>query len=139
MENQKKVQVADRGGIFEFIEKDGSVKNLTLVVSSDRRKTDKRVSTVMLGDSNIGSDVVMVEVDGKFRFIHCGMISYSMRNRLGKKIGQLSEEKMREIDRCIIEQYGLDYIMDKAKMYEKMYTDLVTAGSKKFISDKEDW
>lgn len=137
MENQKKVQIAERGGVFEFMEKDGSVKNMVLVVSSNSRKTDKRVSTVMLGDSNLGSDVVMVEVDGHFKFVHCGMISYSMRNRLGNKICQLSDDKMKEIDLCILEQYGLNYILDQAKMYERMYSDLVTVRGR--TSDKEDW
>ena len=152
MDNQRNIQVAERGGIYEFIEKDGSTKNITLVVSSNKRKTDKRVSTVMLGDNNIGSDVVTVEVGGRFKYIHCGMISYSMRNRLGNKLGQLSEDKMKEIDRCILEQFGLSYVLDAAIRYEKMYQDLVRDSSNvlrsildstnnldKNVSDKDNW
>lgn len=137
MGNQNKLQVADRGGVFEFIEKDGSVKNMVLVVSNDHRKTDKRVSTTMLGDNDYGNDVIELDVNGKTKYIHCGMISYSMRNRLGKKLIQLSEDKMKEVDRCIMGQFGLDYVLEQIKMYEKMYKDMLRARDKN--SDKEDW
>ena len=138
-----KIQVAERGGIFRFIEKDGTEKHLVLVVSDDSRKTDKRISTIMLGSNSQGNDVVCLEVEDKIWYVHCGMVSFSLRNRLGERVGTASDSVMEDVDTGILKAMGLNHFREDYVRYEKMYNDLVSSLGTTVVSrsksNKEDW
>ena len=103
----KAMQIAKRGYIHEFLEKDGTHKNDVLVVSSDGRSHDKYISIIMVGDNPSGYDVVPVKYNNQERYIHREMVTFCMRGRLGKPICKVSDRTMAEIDAGLIRGLGL--------------------------------
>ena len=93
---------AERGCIYEFIEKDGTVKNEVLVVSSNARSMDKMISIIMIGDSPAGHDVVPVEYNGKNRYVHSELVTYTNRARLGNKLCKISDDLLDKITKVMI-------------------------------------
>lgn len=106
-ETYREAQVARRGWIYEFIEKDGSHKNDVLVVSSDGRAYDKIISIIMIGDNPAGYDVVPIKYQGKTRYVHRELVTYCARARLGKNICKLSDKTMDDIDLGLTRGLGL--------------------------------
>ncbi len=98
---------AERGSIYEFIERDGSVKNHVVVVSSKKRMYDKIISILMLGDSRAGYDVVQVKFNQMTKYVHVGMVTYCGRDRLGKRVGEVGAGKMRDIEYLLHDSLGL--------------------------------
>ena len=121
--NERVLMVAERGCVYDFIEADGTIKNQVLVVSSPRRARDRIVSILMLGDAGMGYDVVTVNYNGQKRFVHCGLVSYCTRSRLGRKVCQVSTKTMEAIDMTMASELGL--IPEKAMVYKEMYEALL--------------
>lgn len=106
-EKNQELVPAERGYIYEFIEKDGTHKNDILVISSEGRKYDKIISILMLSDNPAGYDVVSVKYNGRKRFVHRELVTYCRRDRLGKKLCKVSDKVIREIEDGIIRGLGL--------------------------------
>lgn len=113
-------ELAQRGHVYEFVEKDGvTVKNRVLVVSADSRAGDRLVSILMLGDIGFGHDVVKV---GK-QYVHCGCVTYCSRDRLGRMIGKASKQAMEDIDFMLAKELGL--VSARLTVYKELYDDML--------------
>ena len=113
-------ELAQRGHVYEFVEKDGiTVKNRVLVVSADSRAGDKLVSILMLGDIGFGHDVVKI---GK-QYVHCGCVTYCSRDRLGRMIGKVSKSAMEDIDFMLAKELGL--VSARLTVYKELYDDML--------------
>lgn len=113
-------ELAQRGHVYEFVEKDGiTVKNRVLVVSADSRAGDKLISILMLGDIGLGHDVVKI---GK-RYVHCGCVTYCSRDRLGRMIGKASKQAMEDIDFMLAKELGL--VSARLTVYKELYDDML--------------
>ena len=113
-------ELAQRGHVYEFVEKDGiTVKNRVLVVSADSRAGDKLISILMLGDISFGHDVVKV---GK-QYVHCGCVTYCSRDRLGRMIGKASKQAMEDIDFMLAKELGL--VSARLTVYKELYDDML--------------
>lgn len=113
------IDLAQRGHVYEFIEKDDTIKNRVLVVSSDARAGDRLVSILMLTDSHLGNDVVKV---GK-QYVHCGCVTYCARERLGRMIGKVSKQAMEDIDFQLGKELGL--VSARMTVYKELYDDML--------------
>jgi len=111
--------LAQRGHVYEFIEKDGTVKNRVLVVSADTRAGDRLVSILMLGDIGFGHDVVKI---GK-QYVHCGCVTYCGRDRLGRMIGKASKQAMEDVDFMLAKELGL--VSARLTVYKELYDDML--------------
>lgn len=118
----KYLNPADRGCVYDFIEKNGTVKNKVIVVSSNGRAFDKLISVLMLGDSPAGYDVVPVKICGKKYYVHCGMVTYTARAQLGIKLGRVADSVMADIDAQIARNLGIE---EEAYMYKRLYNELL--------------
>jgi hypothetical protein len=113
-------ELAQRGHVYEFVEKDGiTVKNRVLVVSADSRAGDKLISILMLGDIGFGHDVVKI---GK-QYVHCGCVTYCSRDRLGRMIGKASKQAMEDIDFMLAKELGL--VSARLTVYKELYDDML--------------
>ena len=113
IERYREMTVANRGYIYEFIEKDGTYKNDVLVVSSEGRSHDKMVSIIMIGDNPSGYDIVPVNYNGKKRYVHRELVTYCWRGKLGKPICKVSDKTMAQIDEGLLRGLGLDNLKIK--------------------------
>jgi len=104
----KEMTVANRGYIYEFLEKDGTHKNDVLVVSSEGRSHDKMVNIIMIGDNPSGYDIVPVNYNNRKRFVHRELVTYCWRGRLGRPIAKVSDKTMAAIDEGLLRGLGLD-------------------------------
>ena len=129
---------ADRGGIYEFIESDGRIKNRVLVISNQSRNRDNLVSILRLSPVGNGNDAVAVDYDsktGEYWYVHCGCVSYAYRNRLGKKTGEVFDGTMKRVDNLVREQLGLS---EETTTYKKLYDELMDKLIERgFKEDKE--
>lgn len=114
--------IAERGCIYEFIEKDGTHKNDVLVVSSNSRATDKIISILMLRDGLNGNDVVRIRYNNRDRVVHCGCVTFVDRSRLGGKLAKVSDKVMDDISLFMASQLGID---KDGKVYKALYEDLL--------------
>jgi len=113
-------ELAQRGHVYEFVEKDGAtVKNRVLVVSADSRAGDKLISILMLGDIGFGHDVVKI---GK-QYVHCGCVTYCSRDRLGRLIGKASKQAMADVDFMLAKELGL--VSARLTVYKELYDDML--------------
>ena len=118
---------AERGQIREFIEKDETIKNCVLVVSSNERKYDKIVSIIMLRAIPTGSDTVRIPSDdGGTYYASCGLVTYVHRSRLGAVKALLTEEKMAEIDERIADNLGIKEDTPYKELYENLLEKVVS-------------
>ena len=83
----KYLSPADRGYVYEFLEPDGVCNDkYCLVVSSQKRAYDNIISILILQDSRAGLDVVKCNFQGKTKYVHCGLVTYLKRERLGTRV-----------------------------------------------------
>lgn len=130
--------LAERRGIYRFIENDGTYRGkLALVVSSADRASDRFVSILILKEtSSPGLDVIGVTIPGwGDYYMHCGLITYCKRTNLGKSVYKLSKESMKRINRQMKMELGLENrsrcgVMDDEVDYEKLYNDLLKTVTK---------
>lgn len=131
---------AKRGYIYKFDDRKRDEDRYVLVVSSDERERDNRISILMLGDSDVGHDVVRIKCDGMgskpVRYVHCAMITYTNREYLVKEVCKLPNEKMEKIDKIICREFGLlEDLMFTANFYKNAYNELVDRLVNKEIDD----
>lgn len=115
----------ERGSIYEYIEKDGTIRNRVLIVADKSRSRDNIQSALRLSPAKEGGDTVLVEYDsetGTYWYVHCGCVSYVYRNRLGRKTGEVLEATMETINEVMKQQLGLE---DEAVSYKKLYEDMI--------------
>ena len=125
--------LAERRGIYRFIENDGTYKGkLALVVSNSDRAHDRFVSILILKEeSSPGLDVIGVTIPGwGDYFMHCGLITYCKRTNLGRPVYKMSKEGMKRINRQMKMELGLENrsrcgVMDEEPDYERLYNDLL--------------
>lgn len=113
----------DRGNIHEFLEKDGTVNGRALVVSAQNRCRDNIVNILKLSPVGNGPDAVTVAYNSRDKawwYVHCGCVSYAYRDRLGVKVGSVSEDTMATVDERIKDQLGLKETVSYKKLYEDM-------------------
>lgn len=123
MENENMyIKPAERGKIYDFIESDGTIRNKVLVVSSNGRALDKMISILMIGDNPAGYDIVPIFLDNKYRYVHCGMVTYAKRCRLGDEVAKVPDYVMEAIDEQICRNLGLD---DDLWVYKHLYEELL--------------
>lgn len=111
-------QEAKRGVIYNFIEKDGTSKNKVLVVSAEHRREDNIISILMLGTKYTGKDCIEINTQGENWFVHCGLVTYTSRTRLGEEVGKIDEETQRRITNNMAYQLGINDELDYKKLYE---------------------
>lgn len=127
---------ARRGYIYEFDDGKNINKRYVLVVSNDTRATDKMVSVIMFGDSNLGHDVVAIthEGIGGTKYIHCGMLTYTKRDFLVREIGSITTEEMEKVETVVCGQLALrENVVVELNFYKCLYQELlnkVVAGEK---------
>ena len=120
--NIEGLQSAESGMIYEFIEKDGEIKNKFLVIQNEKRAENNLVSGMMLGTRKGASDTIPIKLDGTMYYVHCGMMTYCKRKFLGKKIGNIQKETMSRIKKSVAFQLGLS---DDDNNYKEMYEQLL--------------
>lgn len=100
----------NRMGVYEFLEKDGTMKNLCIVVGADHRKHDRFVSIVMLKDAeeqNGHPDSVGIRLPIGDYWVNCGMVTYCRRDRLGKKLCKVGDGTRKRISKMIGIELGV--------------------------------
>lgn len=116
--------IAERGVIYKFIEAEGKNQpkgHYCLVVSSMARATDKIITILTLGNSPAGIDVIPVTLpDGTQMYLHCGMVTYTGRDRLGDIVMALSDEEMDKVNTCLMNSLGLSDTADYKTLYENL-------------------
>ena len=124
--NNEKIE-AKRGSIYTFCDACGNpTGNYVLVISDDSRSRDKYVSILMFGDSDLGPDVISYEIRPQIvKYLHCGMVSYTSRDKLGKCVGQLESDDMQKVDQMILRQLGLVERVDYKVLYEELINKLI--------------
>lgn len=116
-------EIAEKGCIYEYIEKDGSIKNMMLVIGNKKREVENLVSVLMLGNrEGGGNDAVEIRLNGEQWMVHCGLVTYAARVRLGRKIGRISDAKMSIIERGVRFQLGL---AEDREDYKTLYENLL--------------
>ncbi|MDD6715742.1 MAG: hypothetical protein PUF49_05130 [Firmicutes bacterium] len=93
---------AHRGYIYQFLEKDGTTNKNCLVVSSKNRETNKIISILMIGTRD-GFNSVCI---GDGEYVHCDLVSFCDRKRLGKPICMINDSVLKEIDKGIFKALG---------------------------------
>lgn len=120
----KYLNPADRGYIYEFLESDGTCNDkYCLVVSSQKRAYDNIISILMLGDSRAGLDVVKCNFQGLTKYVHCGLVTYLKRERLGKRVGPFPKKSMDTVDLLMANELGLD--REKGLIYKSLYEEVL--------------
>lgn len=118
--NFDEFQTADRGSVYEFIERDNTVKNMVLVVSSQHRCEDNIISILLLGTKYTGYDCVPIVIDNTTYYAHCGLVTYAKRNRLGRHVLDLPDDVMSRVDTNIASNLGLKYLTQYKDKYETL-------------------
>ncbi len=115
-------ETAERGCIYEFLEKDGSSKNMMLVIGNNRRQMETLVSVLMLNTTDKGNDAVGIWIEEEMYVVHCGLVTYCSRSRLGRKVTKISDARMELIDNGVKYQLGLT---EEREDYKTLYENLL--------------
>ena len=121
------VAEAKRGHIYVFDDGKNLIKRYVLVISNDTRATDRMVSIIMFGDSNLGHDVVKVTNDViGVKYLHCGMLTYTKREFLIEEVGVLSSEDLQKVEHVISRELALnEHIEAELTFYKNAYRELL--------------
>lgn len=124
--NPMEWEIAERGGVYEFYDNNKrNTGNYVVIVSSNARSRDRFVNILMPGNSPVGTDVMPIEINGEYKYLHCGMISYTTRDRLGRKVAHLSTDTMRNIEKLMAKGLGITMEADYKTLYEDLVSRLV--------------
>lgn len=124
----------ERRGIYEYENASGTYNGLCLVVAGNHRQWDKYVSGISLSpcDTDTGkhSDEIGLRLpDGREFWVHCGMVTYFRRDRLGEMVHKISKGTMGRINEKMKQELGLspklEIMPDDEPDYEKLYKDLI--------------
>ena len=77
----------------------------------------------MLSDSRAGLDVVKCNFQGKTKYVHCGLVTYLKRERLGTRVCPLPTKAMDTVDLLIANELGLD--KEKGLIYKSLYEEIL--------------
>lgn len=128
------IDEAIRGNVYKFDDGKGNREKLVLVVSSNARARDRKVSTIMLGDSPYGHDVVSF-ADW---YLHCGLVTYTNRDKLTEFAFGMPDDVMQEVDLMLSKQLGIDFA-EELNFTKQKYQELLNTvvgvndnGSSKF-------
>lgn len=115
---------AINGMIYEFLDSDFKNSDRhVLVVQNNARSEDNVASVLLVGDKKgYNCDTIPIKFGGVTHYVHCGMVTYVQRTRLGKKKANVSDETMERIKRNIAVQLGL---LDDDNDYKAMYEQLL--------------
>lgn len=151
-----RMDVVDRMGVYEFLEKDGSVQKYCIVVGADHRKHDRFISIVMLTDAEKErgyADAIGIPLPIGDYWCHCGMVTYARRDRLGNKIAKVGNATRKKITKMIGIEMGvindkresvwmseeesdesmkaqLSFWQGQAKHWKELYNELLAAFGK---------
>ena len=115
------MQSAETGTIYEFFEADGTVKNMVLVLQNEKRAEENLVSVLMLGTKKGGSDTVPIKLPDNTYYVHCGLITYCRRERLGEIVDYVDNALLTRIKNGVAWQLGLSANnIDYKKLYEQL-------------------
>ena len=130
----KNAPVVNRREIYEYTNATGTYSGLCVIVSASHRERDKYVSAIALSpcdrDEGLHNDEVGITLPDNRRFwVHCGMVTYMRRDRLGELVHKISKQTMNRIGEGIKQELGLssktEIIESDEPDYEKMYHDLI--------------
>lgn len=116
-----------RGHIYKFVDSKAVTQvKYVLVVGNDSRKNDTLISALLLGDGDLGHDVVEIQLPeiGK-KYVHCGLVTYISRHKLTDDLGVIPEDVMCAVEKSIIYELGLDNMFNEGEFYKKAYNNLV--------------
>lgn len=123
-----KAPAVERGGIYEFIEADGTSTKMALVVAGAHRVRDRFVSILMLkpfvedGVYGLHNDEVLITTPDDRYVAHCGMVTYVRRDRLGRQIHKVSKAVRHKVN----EQLKIELGMVGAPGHFRDLTEMVT-------------
>lgn len=126
---------AERRGVYEFFENDGSYRGkLCLVISNEDRAEDNLVSILILSEKTdkFNRDCVDVPVSPlRVLVARCGLVTYCRRSNLGCKVYEVSKHTMSRINAQIKIELGFDNRRHgevwSEPDYKKLYEDLLSA------------
>lgn len=126
----KNAPVVNRREIYEYTNATGTYSGLCIIVSASHRERDKYVSAIALSpcdrDEGLHNDEVGITLPDNRKFwVHCGMVTYIRRDRIGKLVHKITKQHMRRIDKNIMYELDLSIKADDEPDYEKMYHDLI--------------
>lgn len=141
MNNSDNLTIAERGGIYEFFENDGTYRGkLCLVVSNNDRRSSNIVSILILSEATekFNRDCVDIPVSSnKVLVARCGLVTYCRRKNLGCQLYKLSKHTMKHVDAQMKVELGVsnrhngeDWFEEEPD-YEKLYKELVSTLKKK--------
>lgn len=127
----RELQIALKGYIYEFLDKDGTTKgNHILIVSSNSHRLDKFVNMIMLSDFNNGENeadtVALTYMHNNVpcvKYAKCGAITYCLRERVGKVVTSLDKESLDNVMLGISSVIGI--VPNEEVTYKKLYQDLL--------------
>lgn len=129
------MEPVDRMGIYEFIERDGSCKYYCVVVGAEHRKTERFISIIILKDTEEDTgyaDSIGIRLPIGDFWVHCGMVTYARRDRLGRKVAKVGEKTRKKITRMIGIELGVIseprskvFESDTKPDYESLYYSLM--------------
>lgn len=119
---------ANKGTVHRFIDgRNDGVNKYMLVVSANHRAGDKYVSVLMLGNKDFGSDVVDLQVadsTGGNTYVHCGMITYVLREKLGECVATVSPDVMHEVENTICSELDIYRdLQEKLTWYKELLSE----------------
>ena len=140
----------ERGGIYQFLEKDGSCKKYAIVVSADYRKSDRFISIITLTNpdetkDNFRRDSIGITTPMGDFTIHCGMVTYLRRDRLGNMVFKVGKKTRSRINTMISFELGItdrpgNYDLDidnKEPDYKLLYNQLLSKIAKEAQATKK--
>lgn len=121
--------ITKRGGIYKWREGMTDEKNV-LVVSSDSRGNERFVSVLMFGNSSVGKDVVEFNYEslGDYKYVHCGMLTYVLREEMADQPFVTAREKtMAIVDRHLCSQLGIvaEDTLAELRFYKRKCDELI--------------
>lgn len=102
-------QMCKRGQIYEYEVKPGDMR-LALVVSADFRSKDDVLNVIILGDEYSNSNCIHLDNN----IADCNMVSFAWASRIGKYIGQATDDQMQRVDAAIMRCLGLSRKAEEA-------------------------
>lgn len=142
------VKYVNYGKIYRFDDGKSTRSRYVLVVSNNKRSTDKLVNILFLSTSSFRYDSVEIPfIDPEngqsvSMYVNCGLMTYTPRANLVEAVGTISPTLMRKISKNICKQVNpvdqqydeLTAAKKEAEAYKKVYKTLLD----KVIGSKEE-
>lgn len=115
--------IAEQYGVYEFSGKHGDDNKLVVVMSANEYSCDKIVNIIMLS-TNKHKESIGITIDGTHYYINFGLITFSYRSYLGKKIGVLPKDAIDELEKGLLNHLGIGNL-DYKKMYDELLSKVL--------------